>query len=62
MAEQFKIGDTVQLKSGGPEMTVTDIQDSVSSQRQIKIIICTWFDKGKYDSHAFDSEALTKAG
>jgi uncharacterized protein YodC (DUF2158 family) len=35
MAE-FKVGDTVELKSGGPVMTVTGINDSGSLR-------CAWF-------------------
>jgi uncharacterized protein YodC (DUF2158 family) len=36
----FKIGDTVQLKSGGPKMTIESIQDDGSYW-------CVWFvDKG----------------
>jgi len=31
MASVFKIGDIVQLKSGGPKMTVTDISDALTS-------------------------------
>ena len=35
--QKFKVGDVVQLKSGGPTMTVTNVAgtDAVS---------CTWFD------------------
>lgn len=35
MSEEFKIGDTVRLKSGGPLMTIK----AISTSR----VICTWF-------------------
>ncbi|MGD1834961.1 MAG: DUF2158 domain-containing protein [Nitrososphaeraceae archaeon] len=31
MKNEFKIGDIVQLKSGGPKMTIYEIQDDVIS-------------------------------
>jgi uncharacterized protein YodC (DUF2158 family) len=37
MAQQFKPGDVVGLKSGGPQMTVDDIE----SNGRVKV---TWFD------------------
>ena len=39
MAEEVKVGDVVTLKSGGPVMTVTDIQDDGQAQ-------CQWFKPG----------------
>ncbi len=33
----MKVGDVVQLKSGGPLMTVSDIED--------EDVYCNWFDK-----------------
>ena len=33
---EFKIGDVVQLKSGGPEMTVTQVASS-------ETLACAWF-------------------
>lgn len=35
---EVKIGDVVQLKSGGPTMTIEDIDDSGN-------VKCKWFDK-----------------
>ena len=51
--QKFKVGDVVQLKSGGPTMTVTDVAgtDAVS---------CVWFDSnnketsGKYPEAALN--------
>ncbi|ODT31761.1 MAG: hypothetical protein ABS35_03970 [Kaistia sp. SCN 65-12] len=39
MAESFKTGDVVQLKSGGPRMTVGDAEASSGS------ILCHWFNQ-----------------
>ena len=44
---QFNVGDVVELKSGGPDMTVTRIRDNGSLR-------CTWFgkdDKPQYGSY-----------
>jgi uncharacterized protein YodC (DUF2158 family) len=39
MAHQFNVGDVVQLKSGGPKMTV----NSVSEEHAEMMVHCTWF-------------------
>ena len=56
MAEpQWKVGDVVQLKSGGPKMTiinVTSLLDSVG-------IECAWFDDKKPATHIFPPAALS---
>jgi uncharacterized protein YodC (DUF2158 family) len=48
----FQIGDIVQLKSGGPHMTVTRSED--------ESISCTWFDKNqqRHDEGGFPPGAL----
>jgi uncharacterized protein YodC (DUF2158 family) len=46
MADDFQVGDTVQLKSGGPLMTV----DSLGVERQgstTQGVYCSWFEKIK---------------
>jgi uncharacterized protein YodC (DUF2158 family) len=35
MPDEIKVGDTVQLKSGGPSMTIEGIRDEAAS--------CVWF-------------------
>jgi uncharacterized protein YodC (DUF2158 family) len=53
--EQFKIGDIVQLKSGGPAMTVVNFDG-------IGWLICNWIDKSqKLQSHAFPPDAVIHA-
>lgn len=39
----FEAGDTVQMKSGGPVMTVERNIKDESSQEDL--VICTWFEK-----------------
>lgn len=46
----MKIGDVVQLKSGGPWMTVTEVGE--------KKVICTWFVDNKCEHAAFVVETL----
>lgn len=50
----FEIGDTVVLKSGGPLMTVTDIDGEMVS--------CTWFEKKQDKAYegTFKSSILVK--
>ncbi|MFP6772518.1 MAG: DUF2158 domain-containing protein [Alphaproteobacteria bacterium] len=57
MADTFSVGDTVQLKSGGPIMTVTSVGDEYG---EIKVN-CTWFDKKdeqKYSSLSPETLAI----
>lgn len=50
MAEKFKIGDIVQLKSGGPKMTVTKVLGGV--------VHTAWFSGSKKEAGAFPFEAV----
>lgn len=49
----FNIGDIVQLKSGGPEMTVQTIPDTHS-----KLYRCQWFAGKKLESGNFPPDSL----
>ena len=53
MAEKFKAGDQVKLKSGGPVMTVVSYEEN----KQYK---CTWFDDEKrvYQMRLFLEDTL----
>lgn len=53
MADAFKPGDIVQLKSGGPAMTVSEANGRGSYQ-------CEWF-KGASNERAYFSEHTLKA-
>ena len=49
---EFKKGDVVQLKSGGPAMTV-------SKERRAGELFCEWFDATeKYQSQDFEPDSL----
>ena len=48
----FQIGEVVQLKSGGPKMTVSETNDA-------GMVMCTWFDPKKVlKKEAFDQSLL----
>lgn len=55
MHEIFKTGDIVQLKSGGPEMTVKKV-DSMSNPP----IHCHWFEGKKLEIGFFEPDELVK--
>ena len=58
MAEKFKAGDQVKLKSGGPVMTVVSYEENKqASNKQYK---CTWFDDEKrvYQMRLFLEDTL----
>jgi len=53
MANSIQKGDVVQLKSGGPWMTVTDVEDGEVS--------VTWFDKdNQLKTGDFEEDTLNK--
>ena len=51
MADTFQIGDVVQLKSGGPKMTVT-------STDTYEYVHTSWFTGTKHETGRFPSGAL----
>lgn len=51
MAQSFKPGDVVRLKSGGPAMTVEQI---ASSGR----VVCKWFEGKDLKIHLFVADTL----
>lgn len=52
MSDEFNIGDVVELKSGGPEMTVSSIDG--------KICTCIWFDNSNKMKDEFEKDILKK--
>jgi uncharacterized protein YodC (DUF2158 family) len=61
MAHDFKKGDLVRLKSGGPRMTVAGLgEGAIDGQR---LVSCTWFDqRNNPHSQAFDPDVLEITG
>ena len=48
MEPKFITGDVVQLKSGGPEMTIRDVHfDVLSNVFRDDMFDCIWFEKNK---------------
>lgn len=57
---EFKIGDVVRLKSGGPAMTVLGETRDINRQLTGKLM-CTWFESsGKPIEHLFAPESIEK--
>lgn len=56
MASEFKVGDIIQLKSGGPKMTVQSLPDVRGGY-----IRCQWFAGSKLESGAFPPDSLEPA-
>jgi uncharacterized protein YodC (DUF2158 family) len=53
----FKKGDTVRLKSGGPLMTVADLGD-YGPTGPTEGVTCVWFDGKHRETEVFDSAVL----
>jgi uncharacterized protein YodC (DUF2158 family) len=51
----FMIGDIVELKSGGPDMTVSRLESEMDNS-----IGCTWFDRFKLQHGSFDADTLER--
>lgn len=55
----FKKGDVVQLKSGGPRMTIQDLGDYGPTGPE-EGALCVWFEKDKQQQSTFDVAVLQK--
>jgi len=57
---EFKVGDIVSLKSGGPKMTIKKIETVryVGTEHDTIIASCNWFDKEQLQSKSFPLETL----
>ena len=62
MDHDFKAGDVVQLKSGGPKMTIKDIDvyGMGSSEDHVQAN-CVWFEGTKQKEGVFELHTLCKA-
>ncbi len=60
MSKNFKIGDVVELKSGGPKMTIVQIKQQYEDGKAIDGFncYCKWFVDDKPESHQYDQLAL----
>lgn len=56
MNGEFIVGDVVVIKSGGPAMTVTNLDTGITN-----IIVCTWFiDKIVIQTRSFEKASLKR--
>jgi uncharacterized protein YodC (DUF2158 family) len=55
MPHTFEVGQVVKVKSGGPEMTIQQIDDYGSGRPQAS---CVWFDGKKRESYVFELDTL----
>ncbi|MGH0265140.1 YodC family protein [Sinorhizobium meliloti] len=53
MENEFKPGDVVQLKSGGPPMTVSDVPKGSATK-----YICVWFKGASKEQAGFEPHSL----
>jgi uncharacterized protein YodC (DUF2158 family) len=56
MAAQFKVGERVRLKSGGPEMTVKEV-DMWMRKDEVMVV---WFAGAKLETACFPVDTLVK--
>jgi uncharacterized protein YodC (DUF2158 family) len=59
MASKFKAGDLVELKSGGPVMTIEKVHTGFGNE--MPSYACTWFAGAKENHKNFTEAALKKA-
>ncbi len=56
---QFKVGNVVMLKSGGPKMTVEAV--GIDDETGKPVVVCSWFDGVTKVSETFAAESLQLA-
>lgn len=57
MENEFKVGDLVRLKSGGPTMVVSEIADQLGDC----VVWCKWFANNKAEAESFAALTLKMA-
>ena len=63
MTASFKVGDVVQLKSGGEKMTVGKMEDDVNNPaNKNAFAFCSWFEGKKLHQKTFPVEILERVG
>ena len=58
MADKFKVGDVVRLRSGGPQMTVVKLHPDLGEGEKV---VCKWFSGSgskKPESETYPPQAL----
>lgn len=60
--EQFKKGDVVILKSGGPPMTIHDLGDFSLGCGVKNGALCVWFDGPRRQEGVFELESIEICG
>ena len=63
MTDTFRVGDVVQLKSGGPRMTVTSVDNDAAG---VPTVWCTWFEgsnekRGSWPAYAVQAAPDSRA-
>ncbi|PKC35341.1 hypothetical protein V462_11515 [Pantoea ananatis 15320] len=62
MSNQFKVGDVVKLKSGGPDMTIKKLGESYNRDQEIyqwdNTYTCQWFAGKKLESGSFPHDSV----
>jgi uncharacterized protein YodC (DUF2158 family) len=51
MEQELRVGDKVQLKSGGPMMTVNEVNPEYLGEPQTNKVNCVWFNEAKEAMH-----------
>ncbi len=57
----FEVGEIVQLKSGGPKMTIAGVDTTSANTPAKRGIYCQWFAGKKLEEGYFKPESLKKS-